>query len=126
MQDRQNRAIPGWGKELVGVPTRGERSGFGFAITDHATNDQVRVVECGAVSVRQGVPELAALVDRAGRLGCHMAGNPPWEGELSEQAAQALGVEGDIRVDLTVGPLEVRVGNDTRPAVAGAHDVDRV
>src|SRR5665811_1001070 len=75
---------------------------------------------------RQGIPEFAAFMDRAGRLGCHMAGNPPWEGELPEQTAHAVGVAGDGRIDLTVGAFEVRVGDDTRPAVAGAHDVDRV
>jgi len=51
------------------LPAGGERPGLSFAITDHTTDDQIRVVKCGAVRVRQGVPEFAAFMDRAWRLG---------------------------------------------------------
>ena len=33
---------------------------------------------------------------------------------------------GDVRVELAVGPLQVRVGHQRRPAVAGPRDVDHV
>ena len=35
-------------------------------------------------------------------------------------------VLGDVRVELAVGPFQVRVGHDARAAVAGAGDVDHV
>src|ERR1035437_1505131 len=65
-------------------------------------------------------------MDRTGRLGCDVAGDPPWEGELPEQTADALGIAADSWIDLAVGALKVRIGNDARPAVAGADDVDRI
>ena len=55
-------------QELVRVPARRERSGLGLAVADHAGDEQVGVVERRAVRVRERVAELAALVDRAGRL----------------------------------------------------------
>jgi hypothetical protein len=55
-----------------------------------------------------------------------MARDPARERELAEEPSQPVLVAPDLRVDLAVGPLEVRVGDDARPAVAGAGDVDRV
>ena len=65
-----------------------ERPGLGLAVTDHAGNDQIGVVD-GAISVRQGVAELAALVDRAGRLGRHVARDAAGERELGDEALHA-------------------------------------
>jgi hypothetical protein len=55
-----------------------------------------------------------------------MAGDPAREGELAEERAQPGLVLADRRVQLGVRALEVRVGDDPRPAVTGAGDVDRV
>ena len=65
VQDRQHRAVARRVEELVRVPAGGERAGLGLAVADDAGDDQVGVVERGAVGVRQRVAELAALVDRA-------------------------------------------------------------
>ena len=100
--------------------------GLRLAVADDRADEQVRVVERRAVGVRERVAELAALVDRARRLGRDVAGDAARERELAEQLAHALLVAGDGRVDLAVGPLEVGVGDDAGPAVAGADDVDRV
>jgi hypothetical protein len=90
MEDRQDDAISHWVQELVGVPARGKRSGFRLAIAHHARNDQVRIVKRGAVGMRDGVAELAALVDRAGRFRRDMARHSAREGELREEILQAL------------------------------------
>src|SRR5260221_10665165 len=63
MQNGKHGAVAGWIQELVGVPARGERSRLGLAIAHHATNEQVRIVECGAVSVSKGVSKFAAFVN---------------------------------------------------------------
>ena len=76
--------------------------------------------------MRQRVAELAALVDRARRLRRDVARDPARERELAEQLAHPVLVAGDRRVDLAVRSLEVRVGDDRRPAVPGPDDVDRV
>src|SRR5215471_17634278 len=85
MQDGQHGAIAGWIQEFVCVPTGGERAGLSFAVADHTRDEQIGVVESGAISVSQGVTEFAALMNRAGRFRGSMAGNAPWEGKLSEQ-----------------------------------------
>ena len=100
--------------------------GLGLAVADDARDDQVRVVERRAVGVREGVAELAALVDRAGRLGRDVARDAAREAELLEQLLHPVGVLGDVGVDLAVGALEVRVRDQRRAAVPRADDVDHV
>jgi hypothetical protein len=45
VQDGKNGAVVDRVEELVGVPTRGKRTGFGFAITDDARDKQIGVIE---------------------------------------------------------------------------------
>src|SRR5205085_4769900 len=96
------------------------------AVADDAGDDQLGVVERGPVGVRQGVAELASFVDGAGRLRGDVAGDAAGEAELREQPFQPGLVLPDRRVDLTVRPLQVGVGDQPRPAVPGAGDVDHV
>jgi hypothetical protein len=126
VQDRQHDTVGLGVDELVRVPARRERAGFSLAVADDAAHDQPGVVEDGAVGVRQRVAELAALVDRPGRLGRGVARDPARERELAVELLQAGLVERDVRVQLAVGPLEVGAGDHARAAVAGAADVDRV
>ena len=104
--------------ELVGVPAGGQRPGLGFTVADDARDEQVGVVERGAVRVHEGVAELAALVDGAGRLGSDVARDAAGEGELPEQSAQAFRVLRDVRVGLGVGALGVGVRDQAGAAVA--------
>ena len=100
------------------MPARRERPGLGFAVADDAGDEQVRVVERRAERVREGVAELAALVDRARRLGRDVRRDAARERKLAEELAQPGFVLRDMRVELGVGPFEIRVRNETRPAVA--------
>ncbi len=124
VEDRQHRAVTHRIEELVRVPAGGERSGLGLAVADDAAHDQTGVVEGRSVGVGQRVAELATLVDRAGGLGRDVARDAPGERELAEEPAQALGVAADLGVDLGVGPLQVGVRHQRRPAVAGTGDVE--
>ena len=126
VQDRQDRPVADRGQELVGVPARGQRARLRLAVADDAADHQVGVVEGRPVGVREGVAQLAALVDGAGRLGRDVTGDAAGERELAEQLAHALAVGGDVRVDLAVGPLQVGVGHEAGPAVTRAGDVDGV
>ena len=126
MQDRQDHPVGDRVQELVGVPARCQRPGFRLAITDHAGDDQIGVVERGAVGVREGVAELAALVDRAGGLRRHVARNAAGERELGEEALHARFVLGDVRVDFAVGALKVGVRDQAGAAMPGTGDVDHV
>ena len=122
VQDREDGAVPRRVEELVRVPARRHRPGLGLAVADDAGDEKLRVVEGRAEGVRERVSELAALVDRPRRLGRDVAGDAAGEGELAEQPPQALRVLGDALVELAVGALEVRVGDQARPAVARPGD----
>jgi len=45
------------------MPARGERTGLGFAVADNAGDDEARIVEGRPIGVREGIAELAALVN---------------------------------------------------------------
>ena len=126
VQDRQDRPVPGRVQELAGVPAGGQRPGLGLAVTDYAGHDEVGVVERGAVRVGQGVAQLAALVNGAGRLRGDVAGHPAREGELVEQPAHPGQVTRDARVDVAVAAVQPGVRECGRAAVARADHVHHV
>ena len=122
VQDGQHRAVLGRVHELRRMPARRERAGLGFAVADDAGDDEVRIVECGAVRVRERVAELATFVDRARHFGCAMAWDAARERELAEQRAHARGVATNFRVVLAIRALQPRVCDERGPAVAGSDD----
>ncbi len=126
VEDRQNHAVGRWVQEFVGMPARRHRPGLGFAIADDTGNYQVRVVESRSVGMRECIPELAALVNRTGCFRRHVTRYAAGERELREQPLHALFIEGNVRVDLAVSPVEIRVRNQSGSAMTGAGDVDHV
>ena len=126
VQDREHGTVADGVEELVGVPACRQRAGLRLAVADDAADDEVGVVEGGPVRVRERVAELAALVDRSGRLGGHVRRNASGERELPEQLAQAGLVAADVGIDLAVRPLQVGVGDGGGAAVAGPDHVDHV
>ena len=126
VQDRQHRSIAHGIEEFVGVPARRQRPRFSLAVADHAGDDEVGVVEGRAMGVRHRIAELPALVDRARRLRRDVARDAAGKRELGEQPLHPLLVLRNVGIDLAVSPLEIGVGDQPRPAVAGAGDVDHV
>jgi len=53
MKDRKNRTITCWIQKLVRVPTRGKCPRLRLTVADNAGNDQIWVIECGAIGVDQ-------------------------------------------------------------------------
>ena len=126
MEDRQHGAVAHRIEELVRMPARGHRPRFRFAIADHRGDDEVGIVEGRAIGVRERIAKLAALVDRARRLGRDMARNPAGKRELGEEALHALHVLRDARIDFAVRAFEIGVGDQPRAPVAGTGDIDHV
>ena len=126
VQDREHRSVSRRVDELVGVPARGERTCLRLAVADNAEDREARVVEGRAVRVHERVAELAALVNRARRLGRVVARYAARERELPEQLAQPGLVHGHVGVALGVRAFEVGVRHAGGAAVSRAHDVDRV
>ena len=119
VQDGQHAAVADGVEELVAVPAGGQRPRLRLAVADDAGDDQVGIVKGRAVGVRQGVAQLAAFVDGAGRLRGDVAGDAAGERELGEEPFQSVLVLADVGVDLAVRPFEVGVGHQRRPAVPG-------
>src|SRR5262249_245279 len=108
------------------MPRCRKRPGFCLAVSDYACNDQIRVVECGAVGVRERIAELPAFVNRPGRFRRGVTRNPAGKGELPEQLAQPIGILLDRWIGLAVGPFQVGVRYHPGTAVSGTADVDDV
>ena len=85
VQDRQHRAVRPRVQELVRVPARRRAARSRPRRRRRRSDEQVGVVERRAVRVRERVAELAALVDRARRLGRDVARDAAGERELAEQ-----------------------------------------
>ena len=65
-------------------------AGFRLAVADDAGNDQIGIVESGAIGVGQRIAQLAAFMNRARRFRRHMAGNAVGPGELAKQPLQSV------------------------------------
>ena len=126
MQDRQHRAVGGRIEKLVGMPRRGQRSGFRLAVADDAGDDEIGIVEHRPERMAERIAQLAALVDRARALRRGVAGNSSGKRKLKKELLQPGFILADVGIDLAVGALEVRVAHDGRAAVPGAGDVDHV
>ena len=67
------------------MPTRGKGSGLRFAVPDDARGEQIGIIEDRAISVRERVTKLTALINRSGRLRRGMARDAAWKRELAKQ-----------------------------------------
>ena len=66
------------------------------------------------------IAQLAALVDRTGRLGREVARDTAGIREAAEERLQSGLIVGDLGVALAVGAIEEALGSPRRAAVAGA------
>jgi len=57
MKERKNRPITCRIQKLVGMPTRGKCTRLRLAVPDDAGDDQIRIVECRAVGMDQGIAQ---------------------------------------------------------------------
>src|SRR5678815_5131716 len=105
------------------MPARGQRAGLRLAVADDGCNDEAGVIESGAVSVTESIPQFAAFMNRAGRLRRHVTGNATWKGELFEQFFHTCLILGDVWVGLAIGALEPGISHNARPAVAGTDNI---
>ena len=126
VQNGQHRAIGDGVHELVAMPGGGQGAGLGLAVAHHAGGDQVGIVRHGAEGVGQGIAQLAALMDGAGSLRRHMAGDAAGEGEALEQLLHAVLVPGDVGIDLGIAAVQPVLGHHGVAAVAGAGEIDHV
>src|SRR5260370_34352064 len=107
MQDREHRAATDAIQKFVGVEGRGQRSGLRFAVSHDNGDDEVRVVEGSAESVRQAITELAAFMDGTGSIGRAMTADASWKGKLFEEFLEAGFGLRFIRINFRVKSLPI-------------------
>ena len=122
VQDRQHGPIVDRIEKFVRVPTRCQRSGLRLAITHHTSDEQIRIVKRGPIGVCQRIAKFPSFMDRAGSLGSNMARDAAGERKLREQPFHASFVLRDIRIELAVASLQIRVGDHRRTPVPGPRD----
>src|SRR3974390_86867 len=125
LQDRQHRAVPDRVEELVGMPCRSQRAGFGFPITNHYGDQEVGIVVRGAKSVRDAVAQLTALMNRTRSFRRAMTANAAGEGKLLEELAHPGFILAFVWVNLRIGTLEISRREHAWSAVARPGHKDR-
>ena len=118
MQDGQNCAIARRIQKFVAVPTAGKRPRLCLAVSDHAADEQVRIVKRGAIRVRDRIPEFATFMNRAGSLRRNVARNSAGKRELLEQFSHAVFGLRDVRIELAVRSFQIGVCDKCWTAVS--------
>ena len=126
VQNGQHSAVGDGVDEFVAVPRGGQRAGLRLAVAHHTGSDQIGVIRHGAEGVGQRVAQLAALMDRAGGLRRHMAGDAAGEGEALEELLHPLLVSGDVGIDLGIAAVQPVLRHHGVAAVTGAGKVDHI
>src|SRR2546426_3564296 len=107
VKDGQYRSIANGTQELVDVPRSCQRSGFRFTVSNHSSDNQVRVIERSAAGVGKHISQFAAFVDRTGSLWRAVTADATWERKLFEELVQATFVFALFGIDLGVRSLEI-------------------
>lgn len=97
-----------------------------FAVANDTGDNQVRIVERGAISVGQRIAELSAFVDRPWRFGRDVTWNAVGPGELAKQPLHPVPATVDIRIDFGIGSLQVGVRHQPRAAMTRTDNADHV
>src|SRR5579863_8351166 len=126
MQNGQNRSIPRRIEKLIGMPTRRQRTRFGFTVANYAANQQRWITKSRAICVRDRVAQFPSLMDRAGSFGSRVAGNAAGERKLLEEFSQSVLGFRNIWIKLAVSAFQIRVCNHSRPSVPGTSHIDNV
>src|SRR5438034_880792 len=126
MQDGQHRSVRSRIKKSIAVPRCRERAGLRLAVAHDAGDNQVRVVERGAVRVSKGIAEFATLMNGARRFRRRVARNAAREGKLPEETTHSVDVLPDRRIDFTVASFKIGVCHHGGTAMAGTADIDDV
>ena len=123
MQDWQHGSVASGVEELVRVPCRRKRAGLGFPVADHASHEEVGIVERGSERMDDRVAQFATLVDGTRRLWRDVARHASGERELLEQFPHPIRVSADLRIYLAVRAFQPGVRDHGRAAMARAAHV---
>ena len=119
VEDRQDGAVAGGVQEPVRLPAPDSGAGLRFPVADDAGDDEVGVVEGRADGMRERGADLAALVDRAGRMGVRrwLARRPANRTPAATSSRRLR--RGAVRIDLRQRPFQEDVGAQSGGARPG-------
>ncbi len=126
MQHGQHSSIANGIQEFIRVPGCCKRTGLGFAVSYRDSNDEIRIVECRSVRMRDGIAQFAAFVNRAGCFRRTVRADPAGKRKLLKELEQASFIATLIGINLGVVAFKVAVGQSCRRAVARARDVHHI
>src|SRR5271156_882890 len=108
------------------MPGSCQRPRLRLAVSNHHRNNEVGIIECSSIRVRDGVSQFAALVNRTRCLWCAMRTYSPRKGELPEEFEHARFVAAFVGINFGIVPFEVAVGKGGRRAMTRARNIDDV
>src|ERR1700689_1566504 len=123
MQHRQDRSIANRIQELVRMPRGRERTGLSLAIADYDRDDEIRIVEGCPVSMRDGIAQLTAFMNRTGRLRRAVRADSARKRKLLEELEQAGFIPALVGINLRVVTLQITVRQRGRGSVTWAGNV---
>ena len=108
------------------MPAGRQRARFRFAVAHDAADQQVRIVKHGAVGVSDGIAQLAAFMNGAGRLRRDVAGNSSGKGKLFEEPLHAFFRLLNVGIKLAVRAFKICVRDQARPAMPRPGNVNDI
>src|SRR5215831_8497072 len=126
MKNREHRAVANGVQELADVPGGRQRTSFRLPISDYRRHDQAGIVEGSAAGMREDIPELASLMDRARRFRSTVTADAARKRELLEELLQPGRILALLGVNLGVGTLQVHRAQDTWSTVPRTSQEDHV
>src|SRR5450432_1658974 len=120
VQDGQHGSVPRRIQKLDALPASFKRAGFGFAIADHASHNQVGIVESRPKGMYQGITQFAAFMHRVRGMRAAVAGDAAGSRKRAKKKTHAVDVLRNLRMDVGISPFQVGTGVERWPSVARA------
>src|ERR1700682_6329333 len=108
------------------MPGGRKRAGLFLPTAHRYCDDEIGIVECCSVRVRDGVPKFAAFMNGTGRLRCAVRTYSSGKRELPEEFEHARFVAALIRIDFGVMTFEIAVGQRGWRAMPGTGDINDI
>src|SRR6185369_11084767 len=100
------------------MPGGCQRSGFCLAVANHNRYDEIGIVESGSVSVRKGIAEFSAFMNRAGCFWSAVRSDAARKGELLKKLEHAGFIAALVGIDFRIMTFQIAIGEGSWCTVA--------
>lgn len=126
VQHWQHGSIADGIQEFVRMPGGRKRTSLCLPIAYRDCDDEIGIIECCSVRVRDGVTKFAAFVDGTGVLRCAVRTYASRKRKLPEEFEHARFVAALIRINLGVVAFEITVGQRSWRAMPGTGNINDI